>query len=64
MLWLQTNKEGSGSMNLSGSLTRQVSDNMYHIIIYYNVNMYVNTCQWQFFTFFVFFCHQIGKILV
>ena len=25
MLWLQTNKEGSGSMNLSGSLTRQVS---------------------------------------
>lgn len=23
MLWLQTNKEGSGSMNLSGSLTRQ-----------------------------------------
>ena len=27
MLWLQTNKEGSGSMNLSGSLTRQVSQN-------------------------------------
>lgn len=30
MLWLQTNKEGSGSMNLSGSLTRQVcADNAY-----------------------------------
>ena len=25
MLWLQTNKEGSGTMNLGGSLTRQVS---------------------------------------
>ena len=24
MLWLQTNKEGSGTMNLGGSLTRQV----------------------------------------
>ncbi|VDK19281.1 unnamed protein product [Anisakis simplex] len=24
MLWLQTNKEGSGMMNLGGSLTRQV----------------------------------------
>lgn len=28
MLWLQTNKQGSGTMNLGGSLTRQVeSDN-------------------------------------
>lgn len=25
MLWLQTNKSGSGTMNLGGSLTRQVS---------------------------------------
>lgn len=25
MLWLQTNKPGSGTMNLGGSLTRQVS---------------------------------------
>lgn len=25
MLWLQTNKLGSGTMNLGGSLTRQVS---------------------------------------
>lgn len=25
MLWLQTNKQGSGTMNLGGSLTRQVS---------------------------------------
>ena len=25
MLWLQTNKEGSGTMNLGGSLTRQAS---------------------------------------
>lgn len=25
MLWLQTNKHGSGTMNLGGSLTRQVS---------------------------------------
>lgn len=25
MLWLQTNKEGSGTMNLGGSLTRQVN---------------------------------------
>lgn len=24
MLWLQTNKQGSGTMNLGGSLTRQV----------------------------------------
>ena len=24
MLWLQTNKSGSGTMNLGGSLTRQV----------------------------------------
>jgi capping protein beta len=24
MLWLQTNREGSGTMNLGGSLTRQV----------------------------------------
>lgn len=24
MLWLQTNKPGSGTMNLGGSLTRQV----------------------------------------
>ena len=24
MLWLQTNKEGSGTMNLGGSMTRQV----------------------------------------
>lgn len=26
MLWLQTNKPGSGTMNLGGSLTRQVSN--------------------------------------
>lgn len=26
MLWLQTNKQGSGTMNLGGSLTRQVID--------------------------------------
>lgn len=26
MLWLQTNKQGSGTMNLGGSLTRQVRD--------------------------------------
>lgn len=25
MLWLQTNKQGSGTMNLGGSLTRQVN---------------------------------------
>ena len=25
MLWLQTNKQGSGTMNLGGSLTRQVT---------------------------------------
>ena len=25
MLWLQTNKPGSGTMNLGGSLTRQVN---------------------------------------
>ena len=25
MLWLQTNKQSSGTMNLGGSLTRQVS---------------------------------------
>jgi hypothetical protein len=25
MLWLQTNKQASGTMNLGGSLTRQVS---------------------------------------
>jgi hypothetical protein len=37
MLWLQTIKEGSGKMNLGGSLTRQaeidsaVSDNSPHI---------------------------------
>ena len=28
MLWLQTNKQGSGTMNLGGSLTRQVGDNL------------------------------------
>lgn len=29
MLWLQTNKQSSGSMNLGGSLTRQTeSDNV------------------------------------
>ncbi|XP_005109584.1 F-actin-capping protein subunit beta [Aplysia californica] len=38
MLWLQTNKEGSGTMNLGGSLTRQVesdaavNDNSPHIV--------------------------------
>ena len=30
MLWLQTNKEGSGTMNLGGSLTRQV----HHLVIH------------------------------
>jgi hypothetical protein len=33
MLWLQTNKAGSGTMNLGGSLTRQVSTNMGDSII-------------------------------
>jgi len=38
MLWLQTNKEGSGTMNLGGSLTRQVeqdsavNENSPHIV--------------------------------
>ena len=32
MLWLQTNKVGSGTMNLGGSLTRQVG--VYRIEIY------------------------------
>ena len=26
MLWLQTNREGSGTMNLGGSLTRQIEN--------------------------------------
>lgn len=33
MLWLQTNKEGSGTMNLGGSLTRQVNLLIYFIIV-------------------------------
>lgn len=32
MLWLQTNKPGSGTMNLGGSLTRQVSFSCFLII--------------------------------
>lgn len=31
MLWLQTNKHGSGTMNLGGSLTRQVSFSIQHV---------------------------------
>lgn len=31
MLWLQTNKHGSGTMNLGGSLTRQVSSSIRHV---------------------------------
>ena len=30
MLWLQTNKQGSGTMNLGGSLTRQVKSHSFH----------------------------------
>jgi len=33
MLWLQTNKQGSGTMNLGGSLTRQVSQSLLRIKI-------------------------------
>ena len=34
MLWLQTNKVGSGTMNLGGSLTRQVRCHLYVDVIY------------------------------
>lgn len=34
MLWLQTNKHGSGTMNLGGSLTRQVSFSIHEIKLY------------------------------
>lgn len=33
MLWLQTNKHGSGTMNLGGSLTRQVSFLIWHMML-------------------------------
>lgn len=32
MLWLQTNKAGSGTMNLGGSLTRQVTILFKHLL--------------------------------
>ena len=32
MLWLQTNKSGSGTMNLGGSLTRQVNQRLYYCV--------------------------------
>lgn len=32
MLWLQTNKAGSGTMNLGGSLTRQVTIDFKHLL--------------------------------
>lgn len=34
MLWLQTNKQGSGTMNLGGSLTRQVSVFLNRLYLY------------------------------
>lgn len=36
MLWLQTNKHGSGTMNLGGSLTRQVSFSI-HVKLHYQI---------------------------
>lgn len=33
MLWLQTNKPGSGTMNLGGSLTRQVANVLLFIFL-------------------------------
>lgn len=37
MLWLQTNKPGSGTMNLGGSLTRQVSKMLKVVLIFFFV---------------------------
>lgn len=34
MLWLQTNKPGSGTMNLGGSLTRQVGFYLFLFLIF------------------------------
>ena len=47
MLWLQTNKQSSGTMNLGGSLTRQieadnvVTDSASHIV---NIGRMVEVC--------------------
>jgi len=41
MLWLQTNKAGSGTMNLGGSLTRQVS-----FLLFLLRTELMNACVW------------------
>ena len=54
MLWLQTNKQSSGTMNLGGSLTRQieadnlVTDSSSHIV---NIGRMVEVCYYTSFTY-------------